>query len=67
MCLAIRQMKEESEAIGMAKGEAIGEAKGGLRMLFELVRDGLLTIAQAAVKAKLTEEQFKVEMAKAGF
>ena len=55
MCLAIRQMKEESEA------------KGGLRMLFELVRDGLLTIAQAAVKAKLTEDQFKVEMAKAGF
>ena len=71
MCLAIKQMREESEAIGMEKGKAIGMAKGeavgGLKKLFELVEEGLLTLAQAASNAKLTEEQFKAEMAKAGF
>ena len=81
MCLAIEQMKQESEAIGEARGEAkgkaigeaIGEARGEARgevrgrmkALFELVAAGLLTAAQAAENAKLTEDQFKQEMAKA--
>ena len=79
MCLAIEQMKEESEAIGEARGVAIGEARGvaigeargvaigGLKMLFELVKDGILTIPQASNKAKLTDDQFIAEMRKAGF
>ena len=62
MCLAIKQMREESEAIGMEKGKAVGR----LIKLFELVEEGLLTLTQAA-NAKLTEEQFKAEMSKAGF
>ena len=66
MCLAIQQMKQESEAIGEARGEAIGEARGKLKTLFELVAEGLLTVAQAAANAKLTEDQFKREMEKAG-
>ena len=73
MCLAIEQMREESIAIGEARGRAIGEArglaigerKGEQKILFELVKDGLLTIAQAAGSAKLTEEAFIAEMKKA--
>ena len=41
------------------------EARGRMRALFELVAAGLLTAAQAAENAKLTEDQFKQEMAKA--
>ena len=71
MCLAIEQMREESIAIGEARGEArglaIGERKGEQKKLFELVKDGLLTIAQAAGSAKLTEEEFIAEMKKAEF
>lgn len=71
MCLAIEQMRQESEEIGIAKGIAEGIAKGiaegKLVTLFELVKAGLLTVAQAASNAKLTEEQFKAEMQKAGF
>ena len=59
MCLAIEQMREES----FANGEVRGEKK----MLFELVKDGLLSIQQASMKANLTEGQFKEEMAKSGF
>ena len=83
MCLAIQQMREESfadgeargvaigeargVAIGEARGVAIGEARGGEKMLFELVKDGLLSISQASMKAKLTEAEFTAEMRKAGF
>ena len=59
MCLAIQQMREESFASG--------EARGGEKMLFELVKDGLLSISQASMKAKLTEDEFAAEMRKAGF
>ena len=59
MCLAIEQMRQESEEMGIAKGKLV--------TLFELVKAGLLTVAQAASNAKLTEEQFKAEMSKAGF
>ena len=55
MCLAIEQMRKESEE------------KGGLKKLFELVKEGFLTVAQAAVSAKLSEEQFQAEMTKAGY
>ena len=59
-------MREESFADGEARGVAIGEARGGEKKLFELVKEGLLTVAQAAANARLTEE-FTVEMRKAGF
>ena len=71
MCLAIQQMQEESEARGLAKGRLEGEKKGRLegrlQALFELVGGGLLTVTQAAANAKLTEDQFRSEMLKAGF
>ena len=63
MCLAIQQMQEESEARGLTKGRL----EGRLQALFELVGGGLLTVAQAATNAKLTEDQFRAEMHKAGF
>ena len=47
---------------GIQIGEARGEARGGLKMLFALVRDGLLQLAVAAKKANMTEDEFKAQM-----
>ena len=45
------------------KGEADGEKKGKLRTLLELVKDGLLTITQAAEQANMTVEDFEIQCA----
>jgi predicted transposase YdaD len=54
-------LKEEREA-GRAEGraEARKEAieEGKILILFDLVTDGILTIARAAKEANLTEEEF---------
>ena len=83
MCKAIQDIRNEGRAEGEAQGRAEGEAQGraegraegefigrllgSLNMLYELVCDGLLTISQAAAKAKLSEEQFKIQMEEAGY
>ena len=43
--------------------EAEGRAEGALLNLADLVEDGLLTLAQAAKKAKMTKEKFKAKVA----
>ncbi len=50
MCKAIDDMLSEREA------------RGELRILIQLVREGDLKVERAAVKAKLTVEQFKKVM-----
>ena len=50
------------EKQGIQIGEARGIAQGGLHMLFSLVGDGLLPLAAAAVKAKMSEEEFRARM-----
>lgn len=75
MCLAIEQMRKESEAIGLAKGKSEGKLEGRLEgrlegklnTLFELVKCGFLTVRQAASNAGLSEDRFTAEMTKAGF
>ena len=75
MCKAIQDIRNEGRTEGLAEGEARGRAEGeykgrllgSLAMLYELVCDGLLTITQAASKAKLSEEQFKLQMEEAGY
>ena len=44
------------------EGRAEGRAEGGLLMLFGLVKDGLLTLAQAAERAHMPEAEFKLQM-----
>ena len=59
MCEALQGIfddgKEEGEKIGRQEGEKIGR----LELLFELVKDGVLDISQAAAKAGKTEAEFK--------
>ena len=54
----------EGEAKGRAKGRAEGRAEGSLEMLFSLVRDGLLPLAQASARAGMTESEFASRMEK---
>lgn len=63
MCKAIQVIRNE----GIAEGEARGEIRGRLLGLYELVCDGLLTLAQASAKAKMSEEQFRSQMEKEGY
>ena len=44
------------------EGEARGVAKGIFKTLYELVRDNLLSMANAAKKAGQTEEEFTADM-----
>lgn len=51
--------REEGRAEGRAEGLAEGEAKGKLDLLKDMVRDGILTIKDAAKRAGLSEELFR--------
>ena len=56
----------EGRSVGLREGrnEGLreGRSEGRLQMLFDLVYDGVLPVADAAVKAKLTEEAFRQKM-----
>ena len=49
-------------AEGMEKGMEKGRMEGTLLTLFGLVKDGLLTLAQAAERAHMPEAEFKLQM-----
>lgn len=65
MCEIYDQILKEGEAKGRAEGEAKGraegEAKGFLKALIGLVKDGILTLADAAKRAGMTVEEFEAE------
>lgn len=61
MCQAIRELIED----GKLEGRAEGRAEGKIDMLFELVREGLLALEDAARKAGFTVEEFKKRMSSA--
>jgi hypothetical protein len=42
-----------------ARGEARGEIKGQLKLLVSLIKDGVLTLKQAAKRIGMTEAKFK--------
>ena len=54
---------EIKEQEGYEKGEADGEKKGFLKALVGLVKNGLLTITQAAEQANMTVEDFELQSA----
>lgn len=64
------RIPEGKEEINMCKameelikdGEVRGEAMGILKTLTGLVRDGMISIKDAAPRAGMTEEQFREEM-----
>ena len=47
-------------------GEARGKTIGRYIMLYDLIFDGFLTVAQAADRVKLTEKQFTEKMSELG-
>ena len=55
MCKAIEDMRNDSIAIG----EARGEVKGFLEAMISLVKDGILTVADAAKRANMTVAEFE--------
>ena len=57
MCQAIREMREESEAIGEARGREEGREEG-LSWLADFVKSGVITLEQAAQKTGMTESEF---------
>ena len=60
----IAEAKIEYEAKGRAEGRAEGEAKGkieGILMtLVDLVKDGILTLSEAAKRAHMSVEEFEI-------
>ncbi|MBQ9902337.1 MAG: hypothetical protein IJM51_08145 [Clostridia bacterium] len=52
----------EQKAEGRAEGIAIGEAKGKMDAFIGLVKDGLLTVSQAAEKVNMTVPEFEAAM-----
>ena len=59
---AFAEQREDARAKGFAEGFAKGLAESGLLMLFGLVKDGLLTLSQAAEEAHMPEAEFKLQM-----
>jgi hypothetical protein len=63
MCEALeRLMKNEldaKEAAGIAKGRAEGRTEGTISAYIGLIRDGLLSLAEAAARLGMSEEELK--------
>ena len=72
VCEAVKDMINESRlegraegrAEGKAEGRVEGKAEGKIQMLKELVKDGTLSVVNAAAKVNMTAEQFKKELDK---
>ena len=52
----------EQKTMATFKDEYIEE--GSLRTLFGLVKDGILTLAEAAKRARMTEDEFSTKLVK---
>ena len=63
MCEAIEGIKNDYLAIGLAKGRIEGRTEGALEILIGLVKDGLLSVNNAAVRVHMTVEEFEQKMA----
>ena len=71
MCKAIEDLCKvtynEGKAEGIAEGMTKGIAEGMTKGICEFVRDGIISTAQGAFRAKLTEAEFKETMKKYGY
>ena len=59
---ALAKGRAEGRAEGRVEGRVEGRAEGSLETLFSLVRDGLLSVAQASGRLGMTEEEFASRM-----
>lgn len=60
MCKAIEDLMNDSKT----EGELKGELKGTIKTLAGLVKDGLLSLKDAAARANMTETEFEAEVRK---
>ena len=60
MCEAIEAILKDSRA----EGKAEGIREGKLSTLANLAKDGLLNVRDAAVRARMTEDEFRDAMKK---
>lgn len=59
----LEQGRSEGEERGEERSVAIGKKRGFFQALAELVRDGLLSVKEAALRAQMTEAEFLAQMA----
>ena len=59
VCTAIDEMRQESRNEGRREGRLEGRREGALEMLSGLVKDGILTLADAAKRAGLSPAEFQ--------
>ncbi len=53
------EQREEGFAEGRAEGIQVGEENGKLKMLFDLVKDGIIPLSDAVRRANMTEAEFE--------
>ena len=63
MCKAMEDLYKE----GVSKGRIEGKIEGKIEGICEFVRDGIISTAQGAFRAKLSEAEFKEVMGKYGY
>ena len=63
MCKAVEDMMNDSKEKGKAEGRTEG-TEGMVAALAGLVKDGLLSLKDAALRANMTESAFEAEMRK---
>ena len=74
MCKSMEDMRDrawnegraEGKAEGIAVGKAEGIAEGSIKTLMALVRDGILTLVQAAERSGLSEAEFAEKIMQIG-
>ena len=59
MCQALQEIFDDGRNEGFMQGHELGFSEGQQKILVELVRDGVLSMRQAAEKAGKSEEEFK--------
>lgn len=64
--LDYRLSLEAREARGEDRGRREGRAEGMIKGFASLIRDGLLTVRDAALRANMTEADFTAQMAALG-
>ena len=53
------EQREEGFAEGRAEGRAEGHTEGMLKTLFDLVKDGIIPLSDAARRTNMTEAEFE--------
>lgn len=62
MCEIMEKLRDEAKDEGKIEGKIEGRIEGKLETLFDLVKDGLLSITEAAKRANMTESIFTENM-----